>query len=394
MITVDTRQLIRALDLASAAIPRRTNVPVLRRAKLVANGKLAIEGSDLDTFTRAELPYTGSETAFTLLDPLAVRRAIAVAGGESTQIEPQVDDMANVRTGDLSMTLREAGQEHEHPGFEAVDHELFSATISAAELRQIARIMSAISREEIRYYLNGLHIVKVGNWTWRFQATDGHRLMWIDVPMPDASGAVHGAIIPRAWLRKAKTHFSRSKEPLRLTFGHRMPRNEPGVELDVAPPTPPAEPRRLSLSGDFGGVGFTLAGKLIDGAYPDVERVIPKSHDHSARIATADLTRALHSVSAISGEKTRAVKLAFPQPGNVLVSLNSAVMGEAEITIPAEHDLPAGFEICFNARYLLDMIAALGGKEVVIGLTASGAPATFTNPADTAIGAVLMPMRF
>ena len=135
MITVDTRQFMRALELASAAIPRRTNVPVLRRAKLVANGKLAIEGSDLDTFTRAELPYTGSETAFTLPDPLAVRRAIAVAGGESTQIEPQVDDMANVRTGDLSMTLREAGRERDHPGFEAVDHELFSATISAAELR-------------------------------------------------------------------------------------------------------------------------------------------------------------------------------------------------------------------------------------------------------------------
>lgn len=393
MITVDTRELIRALDLASVAIDRHSKVPTMRKVRVVANGSMAIEASDFDCFTRAELPYIGDHACFTLPEPAAVRRAISVVGGASTAIKLAEDDKAIIASADLAMTLREAVQDDHHPGFEPVDYELFTATISADELRQVARIMSAISREEIRYYLNGIHVAKVGEWTWRFHATDGHRLMWIDVPLPDASGDVTGAIIPRAWLNKALGQFTRAKGALRLTFGHSMPRNEPGVELDVEPPTMPKEPRRLSLAGEVNGIGFTLSGKLIEGKYPDVERVIPASVKHSARIEREAIVRALNSVSAIASEKVRAVKLTFPAPGSLRISLHSAVAGDATVSIGAQHDLPEGFEIGFNARYLLDMIAALGGDEVVIGLESPAHPAKFSNPADTAIGAVLMPMR-
>lgn len=370
MLTVDRKQFSRALDLAGSVIERRNTIPALSGVKLIANGVLAVESTDLDNSIRVELPG-GGEGEICLCGPSEVHAAIDQAGGDSVAIE-KVGKQAHVSTGALVGKIS-ALPADEHPGFKSLADEQFSCTLTGGDLRQIQRVGAAISTEETRYYLNGVRAVKRGDGRYRFCATDGHRLMWVDLELADANGELPEIIIPR---RSANIAFNRLGDAEAVRFvcskGGRT--------------------SRVSFTADLDGLGFSLSSRTIDGQYPDVERVIPKESDKTLAVESDALTRAINTLRPFGTEKFRAVKLA-PGEGKLTVALKSPDLGEAEYEIAAEHDCPAKFEIAFNSRYLLDILGALNGERVEFRLNDPAAPTLITDPADTAFGAVLMPMR-
>lgn len=392
MISVDRRQLSQAIAFAHLAIERRSTVPVLTTARAVANGLLAIEGSDLEMTARAEVPYKGEPTTFLIPEPGKVRSAIGAAGGELVGFTPDGATKLGLACGPLACALSTLPPE-DHPGAEPVSEELWGCDVSAGEIAQIARTFPAMSTEETRYYLNGVCIDRIdeaSGWLFRFVTTDGHRLMLADVPLPGATGDLpERAIVPRRFMRAVETAFAKTKEPLRFSYGYATRRNADKPDLVER-----FGGAKFQVSGTVNGARLTLATKLIDGTYPDYTRVVPSEAATPVliRVQRADLAQAVNAVCAVSSEKTRAVRLTA-EKGKLRVALKSPDIGEGSFAIDAEHNAPKGFEIGMNGRYLLDLAASLRGDEIELLCSDGSAPMVVRDPSDTAFCAVQMPMR-
>jgi DNA polymerase-3 subunit beta len=204
-------------------------------------------------------------------------------------------------------------------------------------LRQIARVVPAIATEETHYYLNGICIWHVADWTWRFGATDGHRLMLVDLPLPDATGTIpNGTILPSRFIKLWMRLFQRCGDPIKITFGPRIERNHPdGTMLDL-----PGGAMRFAASSTFGAVQCAITTKLIDGTYPDVERVVPKEALSVARFDRQGLLQAINAVGAMADGKLRAIKLTFDKD----IATVSLAMSEAhsQMVIPCRHNCRDG----------------------------------------------------
>lgn len=390
MITVDRKQFARAIKLASAVVEKRSTIPALTGVKLTANGSLAIEGTDLDNDMRVEMPYEGEAGELFLANPRDVASAINAAGGEQVELSDGSDEKKNrtkVKVGKLDAEL--IGQHpDDHPGAERIVEEIFGTTIGEAELAQIRRVMAAISTEKTRYYLNGVNVKKLADWTYRFCATDGYRLMIVDVPLPDAKGDLpEQFIIPRRFLQVVLNAYGKPKDGLSFKVGYSAKSNKRDKSLVNSTRAP-----RVLVAGEVSGNRLDVTGKIIDGTFPDVGRVIPGEQKHFARFKIAELAKAIQALTPLSTERTRAIRMTFPK-GKVRCELHSPDRGESGFNFPAEHDLPKDFMIGMNARYLLDFAKSLTGEEMQLGIDDPGAPVKVTDPADTAFLGVQMPIR-
>jgi len=180
-----------------------------------------------------------------------------------------------------------------------------------------------------------------------------------------------------------------------VTYGPAALRNtdEPGL----APST--AGSPRIAMAAEMAdGSFFTLAGKLIDGSYPDYSRVVPgqgnvAAPEHRVTVQRANMVHALHALTPFASEMTRSIKLRFA-PGEIILELKNLYIGTGAYPIPATHGIGTdALSIAFNGRYLMDMLKAFHGEDLQIGLTNEASPALFIDPADTAFCGVLMPIR-
>ena len=134
-----------------------------------------------------------------------------------------------------------------------------------------------------------------------------------------------------------------------------------------------------------------LTTKLIDGSFPDYQRVIPKENLNKLVVSNQEFSKAIDRVSTVSMEKSRAVKLSLSK--NLLsLNVNSHDLGNAseDLEIDYNYDI---LEIGFNSKYLLDIASQIQGKEIEILLSDSASPALITDPDQDGVIFVLMPMR-
>lgn len=372
MITVDREQFTRALKLASAVVERRSWMPILQGVKLTANGMLAIEGTDLDTFTRAELPFNGDDGELFLPGPHVVEQVLKAADAPVVEFGASGKRVTMI-SGALSADLA-ALDAKEFPVIDRGKTE-FECSFGSAQLAAFRRVRAAISTEETRYYLNGVHMHHVEGATYRLAATDGHRLMIADIELPDAKGELpSNLILHRDFVRIALNSFDIPDASLSFVVG-------------IA-----GGYKRAVLAGAVGDLRFELGGKGIDGSFPDYQRVVPTETPLFVRCRGDDLAKAVGAATALATEKMRAAKFSFGE-GSLTCSVDSVDLGKGGFKIAAEHNTAKGFKIAFNARYLLDVITAAAGDEIEVRMIDPAAPAVFTNPADASFTAVLIPMR-
>jgi DNA polymerase-3 subunit beta len=242
-------------------------------------------------------------------------------------------------------------------------------TLSASELRTlIDRTRFAISTEETRYYLNGIyfHAAKSGNTdVLRGVATDGHRLARVEVPLPKGAGEIPGVIVPRKTVGEVRKLLDES---------------DGSVDIELSD-------TRIR----FASANVTLVSKLIDGTFPDYERVIPTGNDKVLNVPCKEFAHAVDRVSTISTEKSRAIKLAVAK-GVVTLSATSPDAGSATEEIEVEYKA-AALEIGFNSRYLLDITEQIAGSEARFLMADAGSPTLVRDGADESALYVLMPMR-
>ena len=375
-ITIERNALMRAMAHLARVVERRNTIPILGNVRLSPGDRyLTLTATDLDIEARVdvdcEVQGSGDITvpAGTMNDivrKIAEGAPVSLGwGGTGTSL--------SVRSGRARFSLQ-ALPASDFPDLTVGDM-THRFTMPAATLLALIEATSfAVSTEETRYYLNGiyLHCPTDGEngSLLRGVATDGHRLARFDAPAPEGASGMPGIIVPR----KTVGEIARLAKDAMDKHGN----GDIEVALSVA---------KIRVSA----ANVTLTSKLIDGTFPDYQRVIPSGNDKRATLAREAFARAADRVATISSERGRAVKLSFDE-GKLRLSVTNPDAGSAEEEIEAEYD-EAAIDIGFNSRYLADILAALEGDTVLVKLGDPGSPTLFQKSEADNLLIVLMPMR-
>jgi DNA polymerase-3 subunit beta len=368
----DRATLLKALAHVQSVVEKRNTIPILANVMLAAReGKLTLTATDMEIAivedVPAEVARNGACTA-----PAATLYEIVRKLPEGAEVEldcPGGDAPLALRAGRYATSLVVLPTE-DFPSMTAgaLPHRF---TLPAQTLRAlIDRTRFAISTEETRYYLNGIYLHAAdadGTKVLRAVATDGHRLARVEEPMPTGAASMPGVIVPRKTVNELRKLLDEVTGDVELAL------SDTRIQFHAGP--------------------ILLTSKLIDGTFPEYDRVIPRDNDKVLRVGKKDFAEAVGRVSAISSERSRPVKLSLARDLLVL-SASSPEQGTATEELDGERvKYDAGpLEIGFQARYLNDITDQIG-EQVEFRFADGSAPTVVQDAADASALYVLMPMR-
>jgi DNA polymerase-3 subunit beta len=368
-VTLERNHLLKSLSHVHRVVERRNTYPILANVLLKAgDGKLDLRATDLDIEVTESVPAmvqtpgTTTVPAHTLFE--IVRK---LADGAEARLETEGEQML-LSSGRSRFNLACLSPDS-FPDLKSgtFGHEF---SIPAGTLRElIERTQFAISNEETRYYLNGiyLHTLESGGSTvLRAVATDGHRMARAETEAPTGAKGMPGIIVPKKTVGEIQ----------KLLDG-----DDGEVTVEVSD---------TKIRFTVGGV--VLLSKLIEGTFPDYDRVTPKNNDKAMNVDRASFATAVDRVSTIASERGgKAVKLSLKE-GQLELSVTNPDHGTASEELPVEFE-PESFEIGFNARYLLDIVGQIRSDNAVFLFNDAGSPTLVREDGDAKALYVLMPMR-
>ncbi len=371
-LKADRATLLKALAHIQSVAEKRNTIPILANVLIAARGgRLSLTATDMEIAVvesiAAGVSRDGATTA-----PASVLYEIVRKLPDGAEVEL---DHAG---GDAPLALR-AGRYATSLNVLAIDDfpSMTAGTLPhrfrlpSGMLRGlIDRTRFAISTEETRYYLNGiyLHVAEAGAGAMlRAVATDGHRLARVQTELPDGAAGMPGVIVPRKTINELRKLLDETAEDVELSL------SETRIQFVVG--------------------SVMLTSKLIDGTFPEYDRVIPRDNDKILRVGKKDFSDAVARVAAISQERSRPVKLSIERN---LLTLSAASPDQGT----AKEELDDGrvsydstpLEIGFQARYLNDITDQID-KDVEFAFSDSAAPTVVRDVDSPSALYVLMPMR-
>jgi len=369
-ITLERSNLLKSLNHVHRVVERRNTIPILSNVLLRAEGdSLSMKATDLDLeITEATPAMVEQAGATTVPAHLLYEIVRKLPDGSEVLLATTPDGAAMTVASGRSKFSLQCLPEQDFPDLTAGSFS-HAFSLKAIDLKMlIDRTQFAISTEETRYYLNGIFfhtIESAGALKLRAVATDGHRLARAEVEAPSGSEGMPGIIIPRKTVGELQKLSDNAEATAKIEV------SDAKIRVTVG--------------------SIVLTSKLIDGTFPDYQRVIPSGNDKEMRIECAAFAQAVDRVSTISSERGRAVKLALSS-GQMTLTVNNPDSGSATEELAADYDADA-MEIGFNAKYLLDITAQLSGKEAVFLLADAGSPTLIRDTDGMDALYVLMPMR-
>ena len=369
-VTLERSNLLKSLNHVHRVVERRNTIPILSNVLLKTDGSsLDMKATDLDLeiteATPAQVDQAGATTVPAHLLYDIVRK---LPEGSEVMLKTDEDGASmSVISGRAAFRLQCLPQA-DFPELTAGSFSHIFRLDAEALKGLIDKTQFAISTEETRYYLNGIYFHAIeagGQLKLRAVATDGHRLARAEMEAPAGSEGMPGIIIPRKTVAELQKLV-----------------DNPDIKVTT-------ELSDTKIRFTIGSV--VLTSKLIDGTFPDYQRVIPTGNDKEMLIDRTSFGQAVDRVSTISSERGRAVKLAIGD-GQVTLTVNNPDSGSATEEIPAGYESDP-IEIGFNAKYLMDVTAQLSGVQARFMLADAGSPTLISDPADPDALYVLMPMR-
>jgi len=369
-LVIERAVLLKALAPIQSVVERRGTIPILSNVKLEAgNGELSLTATDMDIavveHVKAEVQEKGATTVPAHMFYEIIRKLpdgsnvqltqtekggkVTIAAGQSkfSLASLVVDDFPVMAEGDLA----------------------HSFSITPAECKALLeKTRFAISTEETRYYLNGVYLHAANNngaAVLRAVATDGHRLARMEVGLPEGAEQIPGVIIPRKTINELYKLVEEGAEKVEIAMSESKIRFKVGQAV--------------------------LVSKLIDGTFPDYERVIPTGNDKVMEVDGKAFSSAVDRVAVITSEKSRGIKLALAG-AKITLSASSSEQGTATEELSVSYGADP-VEIGFNSRYLLDMMAQVEGETAQFVFADSASPTIVRDPADVGALYVIMPMR-
>ena len=374
-LSIERTALLKSLSHVQNVVERRSTIPILSNVKLRADsGELVMTATDMDLSLEAHEPARVAEpgettvaahTLFDIIRKLPEGSEVSLEIGRPREGVSGVELTVRAGRSVFNLPCLPSDEFPAMPG-DGLDVRF---EIPAADLRKlIDKTRFAVSTEETRYYLNGIHMharIEGATSTLRGVATDGHRLARVEVALPAGAENIPAIIVPRKTVGELR-------KLIETVDGH--------VTVDVSD-------KRIRFLLD----SAVLVSRLIEGTFPDYERVIPSGNETIAKLEAKPFADAVDRVATISTERARAVKLHF-EDERVILSAVSAESGRAVEELDGSLD-GKPLEIGFNARYVLDILGEVDGEGVVLEMSNPGAPTLVRDPEDGSTLYVLMPMR-
>lgn len=355
--------LLKPLQAVIGVVERRQTMPILSNVLLVAkNGELAVTATDLEVELVAQAEVNveaGGEITVSGRKLLDICRALP----EGSDIDISVSgEKAVVRSGrsKFSLVTLPAAE------FPSIEDIKAGQTIEVAQetlARLIEKTHFSMAQQDVRYYLNGM-LLETGGKHLRAVATDGHRLALCEAELDGASLEEQQVIVPR-------------KGVLEL---QRLMSGEGGVNIELG-----TNHVRIQLEG----IRFT--SKLIDGRFPEYERVIPQESSNELTANRDAFRGALQRTAILSNEKYRGIRLIIRDSG-VIMQAHNPEQEEAEEELEVEYS-GEDIEIGFNVNYLLDALGAVDGDDVTLSVLDGNSSCLIRKPGHEDCKFVVMPMR-
>ena len=345
-------------------IEQRSTIPILSHVRLTAKrGKLLIAGTDLDVELYTSIPHHGEafDVAVGLNRLLA---ALDAEGVSDVRLSSEARKFIVEGRSRYAFTTLPAD---EVPTIAATDV-LASFEMETALVEQmLADVAPSICTEDVRYYLNGVYIERVGDQIG-FTTTDGHRLHMSRSQVPDDFPSFKGVILPR-----------KTVGVLRELIEHEAATNA-RIYFEIL-----AHNKMLVKIGNW-----KLVTKLIDGKFPDYTRVVPSDFAGSITADSVAVCQAAASSAAITAVKKSALVIR-PSEGLIECDNGETAQVSSRLRMAIEGQPPA--MIGFNADYLRQIVTRRVDRDVVVRLGDAASPTLFEFAGDTTFSAVLMPMR-
>ena len=361
---IDRDALLKPLQAVSGIVERRHTLPILANVLLEPkDGRLYITATDLEMQITAVAEVAGKDG-----------QSITVAARKLQDLLRALPDDAtlNVDTTGSRMTVR-AGRSRfnlqtmpaaDYPRISLGAEQLQTLSLPQKDLRALfKRAEFAMAQQDIRYYLNGMLLV-IDQASLQAVATDGHRLSWASLAVP-GSYTRQEVILPRKTV---------------LELGKLLGDTDDPVTIDIL-----ANQVRFR----FGNV--ELVSKVVDGKFPDYNRVIPTGHGKLLEFDRLGLLSALQRAAILSNEKFRGVRLVLGGDTLKIICTNAEQEeAEEELEVPYKGE---NLDIGFNITYLLDVLQNLSAERVNLAFGDANSSALVTMPARDDYKYVVMPMR-
>ena len=371
-LKADRATLIKALAHIQSVAEKRNTIPILANVLIeVADGKLSLTATDMEIAVVEAVPASTSRDGRTTA-PAATLYEIVRKLPDGAEVELDFaggDAHLALRAGRFATSLVTLPTD-DFPSMTAgqLPHKFHLTALALRGL--IDRTRFAISTEETRYYLNGIYLHAADGEDGRVLravATDGHRLARVEEPLPEGAGSMPGVIVPRKTIAELRKLLEEASGDVACAL------SDTRIQFTVG--------------------NVTLTSKLIDGTFPEYERVIPRDNEKILRVGKKDFAEAVARVAAISSERSRPVKMSLARDLLVL-SAASPEQGTASEELDGDRITYAftPLEIGFQARYLNDITDQIG--DTVEFLFSDGsAPTVVRESGDPTALYVLMPMR-
>jgi DNA polymerase III subunit beta len=358
-------KLLSTLQSVSGIVERRHTLPILANVLIRKTGdQLQLTTSDLEIQIRTNAQMDGDAGNFTTT--VGARKLIDILrtmpSDQTVSLESSASKLV-LKGGKSRFTLQTLPAEDFPLVQEAANFGPVFSVPQKTLKELLAQVSFAMAVHDIRYYLNGILFVAEGK-TLSLVATDGHRLAFssaqLDVEVPKQE-----VILPRKTVLEMQRLLSDSEGQIEMQFA--------GNQAKFS----------------FGGMEFVT--KLVEGKFPDYNRVIPKNHKNIITLGRAALLATLQRTAILTSEKFKGVRLNI-EPGTLRVASNNAEQEEAVDELDIDYAGDA-IEIGFNVTYLIDALGNMPQEMVRLELSDSNSSALFTIPDNATFKYVVMPMR-
>lgn len=367
MLLIKTQRdnILMPLQSVCGIVEKRHTLPILSNVLIEKSGdQLTLLATDIEIQIRTHTAGAAGMEKSAITVGARKLQDILRSLPDSAEVSLELTDKRmQVRAGKSRFNLQTLPAE-DYPRMAQTDSEQVRLQLTQKQFKRlIGLVQYAMAQQDIRYYLNGLLLVVTGN-ELRVVSTDGHRLAYASEHLSESQTRTE-VILPRKTI---------------IELSRLLADNDDTLEVRLSPN------QAVFRFGDI-----ELVSKLIDGKFPDYERVIPQNHNKVITISRTTLLQSLHRAAILTNEKFRGVRVVLA-PGSLKIISSNADQEEAQEELEIAYDAEA-LDIGFNVTYLLDVLNNVSSEHVEIRLADANSSALITLPGNDSFKYVVMPMR-
>ncbi|MDD0844835.1 DNA polymerase III subunit beta [Pseudomonas sp. Gutcm_11s] len=363
--TIQREALLKPLQLVAGVVERRQTLPVLSNVLLVVEGQqLSLTGTDLEVELVGRVTLEDSAEPGEITVPARKLMDICKSLPSDALIDIRVDEQKLVVKAGRSRFTLSTLPANDFPTVEEGPGSLTFTLVQSKLRRLIDRTSFAMAQQDVRYYLNGM-LIEVQTGVLRAVATDGHRLAMCAMQASIENTEKHQVIVPRKGILELARLLTEQDGEVAIVLGANHIRATTGE--------------------------FTFTSKLVDGKFPDYERVLPRGGDKLVVGDRQALREAFSRTAILSNEKYRGIRLQLAS-GQLKIQANNPEQEEAEEEVAVDYN-GSSLEIGFNVSYLLDVLGVMTTEQVRLILSDANSSALVQEADNDDSSYVVMPMR-